>query len=120
MSQNSYGRIINISSRAHLGSPGQSNYSAAKAGLLGFTRAIALESGKFGITSNAIAPGYIRTELIAALPNSAAITERALALTPIKRPGEIDDIASAALFLASERAGYISGEVLHVTGGRYG
>jgi 3-oxoacyl-[acyl-carrier protein] reductase len=120
MMQSSYGRIINISSRAHLGNPGQANYSAAKAGLLGFTRAVALESGKFGITSNAIAPGYIRTELIAALPNSEAITERALALAPIKRPGEIDDIASAALFLASERAGYITGEVLHVTGGRYG
>jgi 3-oxoacyl-[acyl-carrier protein] reductase len=120
MMQSSYGRIINISSRAHLGNPGQANYSAAKAGLLGFTRAIALESGRFGITCNAIAPGYIRTELIAALPNSEAITERALALAPIKRPGEIDDIASAALFLASERAGYITGEVLHVTGGRYG
>jgi 3-oxoacyl-[acyl-carrier protein] reductase len=120
MMQNAYGRIINISSRAYLGSPGQANYSAAKAGLLGFTRATALESGKFGITSNAIAPGYIRTELIAALPNSEAITERALALAAIKRPGEIEDIASAALFLASERAGYITGEVLHVTGGRYG
>lgn len=114
-----YGRVISISSRAHLGNPGQANYSAAKAGLLGFTRAIALESGKFNITANAIAPGFIRTEGIEALPNYQQVTERAIANTPVPRVGEVGDIAAAALFLASEQAGYITGEVLHVTGGRY-
>ncbi|MFV0512127.1 MAG: SDR family NAD(P)-dependent oxidoreductase [Jhaorihella sp.] len=114
-----FGRIISISSRAHLGNPGQANYSAAKAGLIGFTRAMALESGKFNVTANVIAPGFIKTEGIAALPHYDQIAERAIAATPLPRVGDVDDIASAATFLASERAGYITGETLHVTGGRY-
>lgn len=114
-----FGRVISISSRAYLGNPGQANYSAAKAGLLGFTRAIAMESGKFNVTANAIAPGFIRTVGIESLPHYERIAKKAISNTPVERLGEVDDIAAAALFLASERAGYITGEVLHVTGGRY-
>lgn len=114
-----WGRVINMSSRAHLGNPGQANYSAAKAGLLGFTRALALEEGRYNITVNAIAPGIIDTEAIQALPHYAKIREAAEKTTPIPRIGSPRDVADAVLFLASERASYISGEVLHVTGGRY-
>jgi len=114
-----WGRVINMSSRAHLGNPGQANYSAAKAGLLGFTRALALEEGRYHITVNAVAPGIIDTEAIQALPHYAKIREAAEKTTPIPRIGAPRDVADAVLFLASERAAYISGEVLHVTGGRY-
>jgi 3-oxoacyl-[acyl-carrier protein] reductase len=114
-----WGRIINISSRAHLGNPGQANYSAAKAGLLGFTRALCYEDGKFNITVNAVAPGFIETELVQSLPSYDAIKERTIRSTPVPRLGHVRDIADAVLFLASERAGFITGEVLHVTGGRY-
>lgn len=119
MMNQKWGRIINISSRAHLGNPGQANYSAAKAGLLGFTRALCYEDGKFSITVNAIAPGFIDTDLVRQHPNYAAIKEKWVKNTPVQRLGQVRDIADAALFLASERAGFISGEVLHVTGGRY-
>lgn len=114
-----WGRIVNISSRAHLGNPGQANYSAAKAGLLGLTRALALEEGRFNITVNAVAPGIIDTAAVRALPHYAKIRDAARATTPLQRVGEPADVADAVLFLASERAGYITGEVLHVTGGRY-
>ena len=114
-----WGRVINISSRAHLGNPGQTHYSAAKAGLIGFTRALALEQGKFHITANAIAPGFIETELVRALPSYEKLRETALARNPIPRLGAPADIADAILFLASDRAGFITGETLHVTGGRY-
>ena len=114
-----WGRIINISSRAHLGNPGQTNYSAAKAGLIGFTRALALESGAFGVTVNAVAPGFIETEGMLALENYNVLRERSIAKSPLKRVGQPSEIADAVLFLASERAGYITGDVMHVTGGRY-
>jgi 3-oxoacyl-[acyl-carrier protein] reductase len=114
-----WGRIISISSRAHLGNPGQTNYAAAKAGLIGFTRALALEQGKFNITANAIAPGFIETELVKSLPTYAALRDAALARNPLPRLGRPEDIADAILFLASERAGYITGDLMHVTGGRY-
>lgn len=119
MIEQRWGRIINISSRAHLGNPGQTNYSAAKAGLIGFTRALALEQGKFNITANAIAPGFIETELVKALPTYEKLRDIALAKNSVPRLGRPDDIADAIVFLASERAGYISGDTLHVTGGRY-
>ncbi|VTY35183.1 3-oxoacyl-[acyl-carrier-protein] reductase FabG [Xylophilus ampelinus] len=119
MIEQKWGRIINISSRAHLGNPGQTNYSAAKAGLIGFTRALAMEQGKFNITANAIAPGFIETELIKAHPTYEKLREIALAKNPVPRLGRPEDIADAILFLASDRAGYISGDTLHVTGGRY-
>lgn len=119
MMKQQWGRIINISSRAHLGNPGQANYSAAKAGLLGFTRALSYEQGKFQITVNAIAPGFIDTELVRQHPNYATIKAQWETGTPVQRIGRVRDVADAALFLASERAGFISGECLHVTGGRY-
>ncbi|MEO8249535.1 MAG: 3-oxoacyl-ACP reductase FabG [Burkholderiales bacterium] len=114
-----WGRVINISSRAHHGNPGQTNYSAAKAGLIGFSRALALEQGKFNITSNAIAPGFIETELVKALPTYERIKEAALARNSVPYVGTPEDVASAILFLASEHARYISGETLHVSGGRF-
>jgi 3-oxoacyl-[acyl-carrier protein] reductase len=115
-----WGRVINISSRAHLGNPTQANYSCAKAGLIGMTRALSLEEARYGVTVNAVAPGFIDTEMIRALAAYEVIKERALQMQPVKRTGHPQDIADAVTFLASERAGFISGEVLHVTGGRYG
>jgi 3-oxoacyl-[acyl-carrier protein] reductase len=120
MIEQKWGRVINISSRAHLGNPTQANYSAAKAGLIGMTKALSLEEGRYGITVNAVAPGFIDTEMIRALPTYEVIKERALQMQPIKRTGQPEDVADAVAFLASQRAGFISGEVLHVTGGRYG
>lgn len=114
-----WGRIVNISSRAHLGNPGQGNYSAAKAGLIGFTRAMSLEMGRSYITVNAVAPGIIDTEAVRRLPHYQKVRENAERGTPIPRIGLPEDIADAVAFLASERAGYVSGDVLHVTGGRY-
>ena len=114
-----FGRIINISSRAHLGNPGQANYSAAKAGIIGFTRAVSLEQGRYNITSNAIAPGFIETEGIRSLPHYQRIKQAAIAKTPLERVGAPRDIANAVVYLASDAAGYITGETLHVTGGRY-
>jgi 3-oxoacyl-[acyl-carrier protein] reductase len=115
-----WGRLINISSRAHFGNPTQANYSAAKAGLIGMAKALAMEEGRYGITSNCVAPGFMETEMVQALATYESIKERAVAAQPIKRVGRPEDIADAVAFLASERAGFISGEVLHVTGGRYG
>jgi len=114
-----YGRIINISSRAHLGENNKTNYCAAKAGVIGLTNALAIELGPHGITVNAIAPGLIRTERVKGLRYFEDIDRRATLSTPIKRPGLPEDIAAAVVYLASEQAGFISGETLHVTGGRY-
>jgi 3-oxoacyl-[acyl-carrier protein] reductase len=119
MTEKKWGRIVNISSRAHLGNPGQANYSAAKAGIIGFTRAMSMEAGRNNITVNAVAPGIIRTAMIEALPHWEKIRENAEKTTPIPRVGDVEDVADAIAFLVSERAGYISGDVLHVTGGRY-
>jgi 3-oxoacyl-[acyl-carrier protein] reductase len=119
LAEQKWGRIVNISSRAHLGNAGQANYSAAKAGLLGFTRAMALENGRNMITVNAVAPGIISTDAVTGLPHFPKIKENAEKTTPIPRIGEVEDVAAAITFLASEAAGYITGEVLHVTGGRY-
>ena len=115
-----WGRVINISSRAHFGNATQANYSAAKAGLIGMAKALAIEEGRYEITVNCVAPGFIDTEMIQALPTYAAIKERSQQIQPIKRVGRLEDVADAVTFLASERAGFITGEVLHVTGGRYG
>lgn len=120
MIEQGWGRVINISSRAHLGNPTQANYSAAKAGLIGMAKALAIEEGRYGVTVNCIAPGFMETEMVQALPTYETIKERAVQMQPIKRVGQPADIADAVAFLASERAGFISGEVLHVTGGRYG
>jgi 3-oxoacyl-[acyl-carrier protein] reductase len=120
MIEQGWGRVINISSRAHLGNPTQANYSAAKAGLIGMAKALSLEEGRYGITVNCIAPGFMETEMVQALPTYETIKERALQMQPVKRPGRPEDVADAVAFLASERAGFISGEVLHVSGGRFG
>jgi 3-oxoacyl-[acyl-carrier protein] reductase len=119
MIEKKWGRIVNMSSRAYLGNPGQANYSAAKAGLLGLTRALALENGRFGVTVNAIAPGVIDTPAIQMLAHYNSVRENAEKMTPIQRIGDVSDVANAIAFLVSERASYITGEVLHVTGGRY-
>jgi 3-oxoacyl-[acyl-carrier protein] reductase len=119
MSEQKWGRIVNISSRAYLGNPGQANYSAAKAGIIGFTRAMALEAGRNHVTVNAVAPGMIDTAMVRSLPHWDKIRENAESTTPIPRIGEARDIADAVAFLVSERASYITGDVLHVTGGRY-
>jgi len=118
--QQNWGRVINISSRAYLGNPGQTNYAAAKAGIIGFTRALGMEQGRFNVTVNAIAPGFIATDMIESLPNYDRIKSRALAMNTVPRLGTERDIANGVVFLASDAAEYISGETLHVTGGRYG
>lgn len=120
MIERNWGRVINMSSRSHFGNPTQANYSTAKAGLIGMARALAMEEGRYNITVNCVAPGFIDNEMIQALDTYDIIKERALKAQPIKRPGSPDDVADAVAFLASERASFISGEVLHVTGGRYG
>ncbi|HSV44364.1 MAG TPA: SDR family oxidoreductase, partial [Ramlibacter sp.] len=120
MQEQKWGRIINVSSRAHLGNVGQANYSAAKAGLIGFTRAMSLEHGRYYVTTNAVAPGIIDTAMVRSLPHFEKIRESAEKSLPIPRLGTALDVADAIVFLASERASYISGEVIHVSGGRYG
>lgn len=119
MTEQKWGRLIAMSSRAHNGNLGQANYSAVKAGLIGFAKAMALENGRNWITSNAVAPGMIDTPFVRNHPAYEKIVENAIKTTPIPRVGAAEDIADAVAFLASERAGYITGEVLHVTGGRY-
>ena len=114
-----YGKIINLSSRAYLGNPGQANYSSSKAGILGLTRSLALELGRHNINVNAIAPGMIRTPGVTSLGHFEKIVERAIENTPLGRIGEPIDVANVILFLASEEADYITGDVIHVTGGRY-
>lgn len=120
MHENKWGRIINIASRALFGNPGQTNYSSAKAGLVGFTRALSAEQAKHGVTVNAIAPGYIETEYILSLPNIDTIRQNAQAKNQVTFSGQPGDIADAVAFMASERARYITGTTLFVTGGRYG
>jgi 3-oxoacyl-[acyl-carrier protein] reductase len=119
MSDAQWGRIVNVSSRAHLGNPGQANYSSAKAGLIGFTKAMALENGRNHITVNAVAPGIVGTPAVTSLAHYDKIRENAERTTPIPRIGRVEDIADTIAFLVSERASYITGETVHVTGGRY-
>ncbi len=116
MMQARYGRIINITSVSGLmGNPGQSNYSASKAGMIGFTRTVARELGSRKITVNAIAPGFIETEMTAAL--GPALQEEVKKRVPAKRLGQTDEVANAVLFLASKSAGYVNGHVLTIDGG---
>ena len=117
-----YGRIVNLSSTSALGNRGQANYSAAKAGVQGFTKTLAIELGKYGITVNAIAPGFIATDMTAATATRLRmtfeeLTELVVAQVPVGRAGTPDDIAHAVSFLASEGSGYVSGQVLYVAGG---
>ncbi len=111
-----YGRIVNMSSVVALrGNPGQVNYCASKAGLIGMTKSLAKEMGARGITVNAVAPGYISTDMTAALPDAAR--QAMLSTIPVGRAGNPEDVAAAVAFLASEEAGYITGQVLSVDGG---
>jgi len=122
MTEASFGRIINLSSTSALGNRGQTNYAAAKAGVQGFTKTLALELGRFGITANAIAPGFIATEMTAATAERIGMdfdefkVASAKAI-PVQRVGQPEDIAHAASFFASEGAGFVSGQVIYVAGG---
>ncbi|MBB5049921.1 acetoacetyl-CoA reductase [Rhodopseudomonas rhenobacensis] len=113
-----FGRIINISSvNGQKGQFGQVNYSAAKAGDLGFTRALALENARGGITVNAICPGYINTEMVQAVPKEV-LEKNILPLIPVNRLGEPEEIARAVVFLAADDAGFITGSTLSINGGQ--
>jgi acetoacetyl-CoA reductase len=114
-----FGRIINISSiNGQKGQFGQVNYSAAKAGDIGFTKALALENARGGITVNAICPGYINTEMVQAVPKDV-VEKNILPMIPVNRLGEPEEIARAVVFLASDDAGYITGSTLTINGGQY-
>ncbi|MDJ1135641.1 3-oxoacyl-ACP reductase FabG [Streptomyces iconiensis] len=117
-----FGRIVNLSSSSALGNRGQVNYAAAKAGMQGFTKTLAKELGKFGITANAVAPGFIATDMTAATAERVGMgfeDFKAAAATqiPVARTGEPDDIANAVAFFADEKTGFVSGQVLYVAGG---
>jgi acetoacetyl-CoA reductase len=114
-----FGRIINISSiNGQKGQFGQTNYSAAKAGELGFTKALALETARLGITVNAVCPGYIHTEMLDAVP-SEVLEKNILPQIPVGRLGKPEEIARAVVFLAAEEAGFITGSTLSINGGQY-
>ena len=118
MMKQRYGRIINLSSVVGFsGNPGQANYCTAKAGLIGFTKSLAQEVASRGITCNAVAPGFIETDMTANLANSQS--KQVLEKVPMKRMGTVDEIASVVAFLASKDAGYITGTTIHVNGGMY-
>jgi 3-oxoacyl-[acyl-carrier protein] reductase len=118
MMKNRWGRIVNMASVVgQAGSPGQANYVASKAGLIGLTKALAQEMGSRGITVNAVAPGYIETDMTSVLPE--AVKQKYVASIPLGRAGTIEDVASAVKFLVSDDASYITGHVLAVNGGMY-
>jgi 3-oxoacyl-[acyl-carrier protein] reductase len=117
-----FGRIINLSSSSALGNRGQANYSAAKAGMQGFTKTLAIELGQFGITVNAVAPGFIATDMTASTAARLGMEftdfqQAAAAQIPVRRVGQPEDVAHAISFLASEGAGFVSGQVLYIAGG---
>ena len=119
MRERKFGRIINISSiNGQKGQMGQSNYSAAKAGEIGFTKALAQENARAGITVNAICPGYINTEMVQAVPKDV-LEKSILPLIPVGRLGEPEEIARCVVFLASDDAGFITGSTLSANGGQY-
>ena len=117
-----YGRIISLSSSSALGNRGQANYAAAKAGMQGFTKTLAIELGQFGITANAIAPGFIATDMTAATAARVGLDfdvfqKAAATQIPVRRVGQPEDVAHVVSFLASEGAGFVSGQVIYVAGG---
>lgn len=122
MVKQKYGRIVSLSSTSALGNRGQTNYSAAKAGLQGITKTLAIELGKFGITANAVAPGFIDTEMTRATARRQGLDpdaqiEAASKIIPVGRVGQPRDVANVITFLASEEAGFVSGQVIYVAGG---
>jgi acetoacetyl-CoA reductase len=118
MRDRGWGRIVNISSiNGQKGQMGQTNYSAAKAGMIGFTKALALENAKKGVTVNCIAPGYIDTDMVAAVPEK--VLEGIIGQIPVGRLGRGEEIADMVAFLAGERAGYVTGTTLSLNGGQY-
>ena len=122
MTEAKFGRIVNLSSVSALGNRGQANYSTAKAGLQGFTKTLAIELGKFGVTVNAIAPGFIETEMTRATAERMGISfedmiKGAASQIPVARVGQPEDIAHLVSFLVSEGAGFVSGQVIYAAGG---
>ncbi|MFA7440370.1 MAG: acetoacetyl-CoA reductase [Sphingomonadaceae bacterium] len=118
MRERGYGRIVSISSvNGQAGQIGQTNYSASKAGVIGFTKALALEGARYGVTANVVAPGYVDTDMVAAVPEK--VMEGIIAKIPVGRLGRADEIARAVLFLAGENAGFVTGSTLSVNGGQY-
>ncbi|MED4228930.1 3-oxoacyl-ACP reductase FabG [Neobacillus cucumis] len=122
MVEQKYGRIINISSTSALGNRGQANYAAAKAGLQGFTKTLAIELGRYGITANSVAPGFIETEMTKETAARIGITfdqlvQASVASIPVGRSGKPADIANAVAFFADERSSFVNGQVIYVAGG---
>ena len=117
-----WGRVVNLSSTSALGNRGQANYAAAKAGMQGFTKTLAIELGRFGVTANAIAPGFIVTDMTRATAERVGVSfedfiAHNAAEIPVGRAGAPDDIAAAVSFFCSDEAGFVSGQVLYVAGG---
>ncbi|GKV65219.1 MULTISPECIES: 3-oxoacyl-ACP reductase FabG [unclassified Sporosarcina] len=122
MIENKYGRIINISSTSALGNRGQANYATAKAGLQGLTKTLAIELGKFGVTVNAVAPGFIETDMTKATAERIGVpfekfVQETVSTIPVNRSGKPEDVANAVAFFADERSSFINGQVLYVAGG---
>ena len=118
MRSRGFGRIINISSiNGQAGQIGQTNYAAAKAGILGFTKALAQEGASRGVTVNAVAPGYVETDMVRAVPPN--VLEQIVARIPVGRLGKPEEIARVVLFLAADEAGFITGSTLSINGGQY-
>jgi 3-oxoacyl-[acyl-carrier protein] reductase len=122
MREADWGRIVNLSSTSALGNRGQANYSAAKAGMQGLTKTLAIELGRFNVTANAIAPGFIQTDMTAATAERIGLAfdefvTMAASQIPVGRVGQPDDIAHTVSFLVSEGAGFVSGQVIYVAGG---
>lgn len=122
MTEAKFGRIVNLSSTSALGNRGQANYSAAKAGLQGYTKTLAIELGKFGVTANAVAPGFIQTDMTAATAERIGVPfddfiKFSADQIPVARVGQPEDIAHTVSFLVSEGAGFVSGQVIYVAGG---
>ncbi|MFF3223222.1 3-oxoacyl-ACP reductase FabG [Nocardia suismassiliense] len=122
MIEQKWGRIVSLSSTSALGNRGQANYAAAKAGLQGFTKTLAFELGKFGVTANAVAPGFIETDMTAATAARMGVPfedfkKAVVATIPVARAGQPEDIAHTISFLTSEGAGFVSGQVIYVAGG---
>lgn len=118
MRERGFGRVINISSiNGEKGQMGQVNYSSAKAGVIGFTKALAQENARKGVTVNCIAPGYINTDMVAAMPEK--VLESIVAGIPVQRLGEADEIGKAVAYLAGDDAGFMTGAVMSINGGQY-